>query len=66
MMRADPGVRQLQPINNKKYNLMRKIISFMHISLAGFVAGPNGEMNRIRVDEEIFDHTFRPVGNIIE
>ena len=24
---------------------MRKIISFMHISLDGFVAGPNGEMN---------------------
>ena len=27
-----------------KQNLMRKIISFMHISLDGFVAGPNGEM----------------------
>jgi dihydrofolate reductase len=27
----------------------------MHISLDGFVAGPNGEMNRIKVDEEIFD-----------
>ena len=35
---------------------MRKIISFMHISLDGFVAGPNGEMNWINVDEEIFDH----------
>ena len=23
----------------------QKIISFMHISLAGFVAAPNGEMN---------------------
>ena len=33
---------------------MRKIISFMHISLEGFVAGPNGEMNWIKVDEEIF------------
>ena len=28
----------------------------MHISLGGFVAGPNGEMNWIKVDEEIFDH----------
>ena len=28
----------------------------MHISLDGFVAGPNGEMNWINVDEEIFDH----------
>jgi len=35
---------------------MRKLISFMHISLDGFVAGPNGEMNWIKVDEEIFDH----------
>ena len=32
---------------------MRKIISFIHISLYGFVAGPNGEMNRIKVDDEI-------------
>jgi dihydrofolate reductase len=35
---------------------MRKIISFMHISLDGFVAGPKGEMNWITVDEEIFEH----------
>jgi len=35
---------------------MRKVISFMHISLDGFVAGPNGEMDWIKVDEEIFDY----------
>ena len=35
---------------------MRKLISFMHISLDGFVAGPNGEMNWIKVNEEIFEH----------
>jgi dihydrofolate reductase len=34
---------------------MRKLISFMHTSLDGFVAGPNGEMNWIKVDQEIFD-----------
>jgi len=34
---------------------MRKIISFMHISLDGFVAGLNGEMDWIKVDEEIFE-----------
>lgn len=34
---------------------MRKLISFMHISLDGFVAGLNGEMDWIKVDEEIFD-----------
>ena len=35
---------------------MGNIISFMHISLDGFVAGPNGEMDWIKVDEEIFDY----------
>ncbi len=34
---------------------MRNLIFFMHTSLDGFVAGPNGEMNWINVDEEIFD-----------
>lgn len=40
---------------------MRKIISFMHISLDGFVAGPNGEMNWINVNEEIFDHVGKRI-----
>jgi dihydrofolate reductase len=40
---------------------MRKIISFMHISLDGFVAGPNGEMDWITVDEEIFDHVGKRI-----
>ena len=31
----------------------------MHLSLDGFVAGPKGEMNRIKVDEEIFDHVSK-------
>ncbi|MBS1915745.1 MAG: dihydrofolate reductase family protein [Bacteroidetes bacterium] len=35
---------------------MRKIFSFMHMSLDGFVAGLNGEMDWIKVDEEIFDY----------
>ena len=34
---------------------MRKIISFMHMSLDDFVSGLNGEMDWIKVDEEIFD-----------
>src|SRR5476651_2460993 len=41
---------------------MRKVISFMHISLDGFGAGPNGEMNWIKVDEEIFDHVGKRIG----
>jgi dihydrofolate reductase len=40
---------------------MRKIISFMHISLDGFVAGLNGEMRWIKVDEEIFDHVGKRI-----
>lgn len=35
---------------------MRKVISFMHISLDGFAAGLNGELNWAKVDEEIFDY----------
>ncbi len=34
---------------------MRKLVSLMHVSLDGFVAGPNGEMNWINISEEIFD-----------
>jgi dihydrofolate reductase len=40
---------------------MRKLISFMHVSLDGFVAGPNGEMEWIKVDQEIFDHVGQRV-----
>src|SRR5436189_4551331 len=40
---------------------MRKIISFMHISLDGFVAGPNGEMDWIKVDDEIFDQVGKRI-----
>ena len=40
---------------------MRKIISFMHISLDGFVAGPNGEIDWIKVDQEIFDHVGKRI-----
>ena len=34
---------------------MRNLIFFMHTSLDGFVAGPKGEMNWIKIDEEMFD-----------
>jgi dihydrofolate reductase len=33
----------------------------MHITLDGYVAGPNGEMNWIKVDEEIFDHVGKRI-----
>lgn len=35
---------------------MGKIVLFMHLSLDGFAAGKKGEMNWIRVDQEIFDY----------
>ena len=34
---------------------MRNLIFFMHTSLDGFVAGPNGEMDWINVDDSMFD-----------
>jgi dihydrofolate reductase len=35
---------------------MSKIISFMHISLDGFVAGPQGQMDWIHINQELFGH----------
>jgi dihydrofolate reductase len=40
---------------NVKNTFMRDIIAFNHISLDGYVAGPGGEMNWIKHDQEIFD-----------
>src|SRR5690349_12903894 len=34
---------------------MRKIILSLHTTLDGFVAGPNGEMDWIKLDDELFD-----------
>ena len=36
---------------------MGRIIAFMHVSLDGFVAGPNGEMNWIQTPPEMFEFT---------
>ncbi|MCB0657067.1 MAG: dihydrofolate reductase family protein [Saprospiraceae bacterium] len=41
---------------------MKKLISFMHLSLDGFVAGPHGEMNWIKLDQELFDHVGKRIG----
>lgn len=40
---------------------MRKIISFMHVSLDGFVAGPNGEMDWIQATPELFEHVSKRI-----
>jgi len=36
---------------------MRNVILLMHVSLDGFVAGPNGEMDWIRFDDQLVDDT---------
>ena len=38
---------------------MRRLVLFMHVSLDGFVAGPNGEMDWIKVDDEMFEFAGR-------
>jgi len=38
---------------------MRNILSFMHVSLDGFVAGPQGEMDWIKLDDEMFEYADR-------
>ncbi len=38
---------------------MRQLVLFMHVSLDGFVAGVNGEMDWIKVDEDLFDYAGR-------
>jgi dihydrofolate reductase len=35
---------------------MRKLIVSLHVSLDGYAAGPNGEMDWIKIDEKIFDN----------
>lgn len=38
---------------------MRRLVLFMHVSLDGFVAGPNGEMDWIKVDDQMFEYAGR-------
>lgn len=33
----------------------------MHVSLDGFVAGPNGELNWVKVDEELFNYVGKRI-----
>ncbi len=40
---------------------MRKIISFMHVSLDGFVAKENGELSWVKVDEELFRYVGKRI-----
>jgi len=42
---------------------MRKLVLFTHITLDGFGAGPNGEMDWIFVDDAIFDYAGKRTDN---
>src|SRR5215216_2481954 len=42
---------------------MKKLVLFMHASLDGFVAGPNGEMDWINVDDEMFEYAGQRTNN---
>jgi dihydrofolate reductase len=35
---------------------MRKVVLLEHVSLDGYVAGPNGEMDWIRLSDQLWDH----------
>jgi dihydrofolate reductase len=41
---------------------MGNLVSFMHMSLDGYVAGLNGEMDWIHIDEGIFDYIAERIG----
>lgn len=42
---------------------MKRLVLFMHTSLDSFVAGLNGEMDWIHVDDEIFNYAARQTDN---
>src|SRR5262249_36125564 len=35
---------------------MRRLVLLEHVSLDGYLAGPNGEMDWIRIDDELWEH----------
>src|SRR5436853_7158414 len=46
----------LKIILNDKIKDMRRLVLFMHTSVDGFVAGLNGEMDWINVDDDMFEY----------
>lgn len=55
-MRSSPALEPSTGVERLVETATRKVISFNHVSLDGFVAGPKGEMNWITLSEEIFDY----------
>ena len=54
-MIAHPGI-WVKRGNSGKMPDMRKILLLMHVSLDGFVCGPNGEMDWIKLSDDLWDH----------
>ena len=52
--RPEPAQNMFHVAGERNVQKMRKVILLMHVSLDGFVAGRNGEMNWITIDDEIF------------
>jgi dihydrofolate reductase len=51
-----PQAEQTTGTNDATLAPMRKIIALMHLSLDGFAAGPNGELEWAAVNEEMYQH----------
>ncbi len=43
---------------------MRKLVAFLHVSLDGFAAGPNGELDWISYDEELANYAEKIVHTV--
>src|SRR6478736_4687123 len=48
------GIGRETTYTSREDKTMRNVIAFMHVSLDGFAAGPDGEMDWITMDNEIF------------
>jgi dihydrofolate reductase len=43
---------------------MRKVVSLMHLSLDGYVEGPNAEMDWIKIEEPVFEFVDRFISRV--
>jgi dihydrofolate reductase len=43
---------------------MRKVVSLMHLSLDGYVEGPNAKMDWIKIEEPVFEFVDRFIGQV--
>src|SRR5215831_10792062 len=56
-------IARAENLANYKSSTMRRLVLFMHMTVDGFVAGPNGEMDWIHVDEEMFEYAGQQTDN---